>query len=29
MSAEGFELILAGVVVIVLLWFVWWKGRAE
>jgi hypothetical protein len=26
MPAEAFELILAGVVLLVLLWFVWWKG---
>jgi hypothetical protein len=29
MSDELFELILAGAIVAVLLWIVWWKGKSE
>jgi hypothetical protein len=29
MSADVFELILAGVVVAVLLWIFWWRKKAE
>jgi nitrogen fixation-related uncharacterized protein len=29
MSAEVFELILAGVVAAVVLWIFWWKGKSD
>jgi hypothetical protein len=29
MSAEVFELILAGVTVAVLIWIFWWRGKSD
>jgi LPXTG-motif cell wall-anchored protein len=29
MSADVFELTLAGVVLVALLWFVWWRGKSK